>query len=140
MKYRGPGFFEKYISKDPQAYTLEDKHLLRDYMAKKGFITPRDVWLHNLCAILYLDMDAEGKWMTTLQDLMFPADATMFIFHAQHLYIAFCTPAEKDEEFILTDQGYNLFEGPTHNTFCAKTGDYVGDTYLCFHEFGPVSP
>jgi hypothetical protein len=29
MKYRGPGFFEKYFCKDPQAYTSEDKHLLR---------------------------------------------------------------------------------------------------------------
>ncbi|OBT39542.1 hypothetical protein VE00_10653 [Pseudogymnoascus sp. WSF 3629] len=140
MKYRGPGFFEKYFSKDPQAYASEDKHLLRDYMAKKGFITPRDVWLHNLRAILHVDMDADGKWMTRLPDLMFPADATMFIFHAQHSYITFCTPAEMDDEFILTDQCYNLFEGPTSNTFCAKTGDYIGNTYLCFHEFGPVSP
>lgn len=140
MKYRGPGFFEKYVSEDPQAYTSEDKHLLKDYMAEKGFATPRDVWLHNLRAILSLDMDAEGKWMTRLSDLMFPADATMFIFHAQHSYIAFCTPAKNDEEFILTDQGYNLFEGPTHNTFCVETGDYMGETYLCFHEFAPVSP
>jgi hypothetical protein len=61
MKYRGPGFFEKYFSKDPQAYTSEDKHLLRDYMADKGFTTPRDVWLHNLRAILHLNMDTEGK-------------------------------------------------------------------------------
>ncbi|KAH6669779.1 hypothetical protein B0J14DRAFT_671381 [Halenospora varia] len=140
MKYRGPGFFDKYFSEDLQAYTSEDKHLLRDYMAEKGFITPRDVWLHNLHAILHLDIDVEGKWTTRLPDLMFPADATMFIVHAQHLYIAFCTPIEKDDEFVLTDQGYNLFEGPTHNTFCVKTGDYIGDTYMCFHEFGPVSP
>jgi hypothetical protein len=62
-----------------------------------------------------------------------------FTLNAQHSYIAFCTPAEKDDEFILTDQCYNLFEGPTHNTFCAAIGDYMGDTYLCFHEFGPVS-
>ncbi|OBT57544.1 hypothetical protein VE04_02968 [Pseudogymnoascus sp. 24MN13] len=140
MKYRGPGFFEKYFSKNPQAYISEDKHLLRDYMAKKGFITPRDVWLHNLRAILNLDMDANGKWIERLPDLMFPADAAMFIFHATHSYITFCTPAEMSDEFILTDQCYNLFEGPTHNSFCAKTGDYIGDTYLCFHEFGPVSP
>lgn len=109
-------------------------------MAEKGFTTPRDVWLHNLRAILSLDMDAEGKWMTRLSDLMFPADAAMFIFHAEHSYIAFCTPEKNDEEFILTDQGYNLFEGPTHNTFCVETGDYMGETYLCFHEFAPVSP
>lgn len=139
MKYRGPGFFEKYLSKNPQEYISEDKHLLRDYMAKKGFITPRDVWLHNLRAILNLDMDANGKWIERLPDLMFPADASMFIFHAQHSYITFCTAAEMNDEFILTDQCYNLFEGPTHNTFCAKTGDYLGDTYLCFYEFGPIS-
>ena len=140
MKYRGPGYSAKYFSEDPQAYTSEDKHLLRDYMAENRFSTPRDVWLHNLRAILSLDMDAEGKWMTRLPGLMFPADAAMFVSHAQHSYIAFCTPAESDKEFILTDQCYNLFEGPTHNTFCVKTGDYLGDTNLCFHEFGPVSP
>jgi hypothetical protein len=78
--------------------------------------------------------------MTRLRDLMFPADTTLFIFYAQHSYMAFCTPAEKDDEFILTDQAYNLFKGPTHNTFCVETGDYVGDTYMCFHEFGPISP
>lgn len=141
MKYRGPTYFGKYVSEDaPQAYTSEDKHLLRDYMAKKGFLTPRDVWLHNLRAILHVDMDAEGKWRTRLPDLMFPADAEMFMFHEEHSYITFCTPTEMDDEFILTDQGYNLFEGPTHNTFCVKTGDYLGDTCLCFHEFAPVSP
>jgi hypothetical protein len=103
MKYRGPGFFEKYSSKNPQAYNSEDKYLLRDYMSKKGFITPRDVWLHNLRAILNLDMDANGRWIERLPDLMFPADATMFIFHAEHSYITFCTPAERNDEFILTD-------------------------------------
>lgn len=140
MKYRGPIYFGKYVSGDPQIYNSEDKHLLREYMAKKGFITPRDVWLHNLRAILHVDMDVEGKWRTRLPDLMFPADAEMFMFHEEHSYITFCTPAEMDDEFILTDQCYNLFEGPTNKTFSAQTGDYLGDSYLCFHEFGPVSP
>lgn len=78
--------------------------------------------------------------MTRLRDLMFPADAALFIFHAQHSYMVFCTPAEKDDEFILTDQAYNLFEGPTHNTFSVETGDYVRDTYLCFYEFWAYIP
>jgi hypothetical protein len=71
---------------------------------------------------------------------MFPANTALFIFHAQHSYIALCTPTEKDNEFILTNQAYNLFEGPTHNTFSVKTGDYVRGTYLYFHEFRPISP
>lgn len=140
MKYRGPGFYEKYFSEDPQTYNSEDKHLLRAYMADNGMARPRDVWLHNLRTILDLDMDAEGKWIIKLPELMFPADAEMFIFHARYSYMAFCTPAEKHDEFILVDQCYGLFEGPTHETFSAKTGEYLGNIYLCFHEFGPVSP
>jgi len=140
MKYRGPGFHEKYFSEDPQTYDLEDKHLLRAYMAENGMTRPRDVWLHNLHAILNLNMDAEGKWTTKLPELMFPVDAEMFIFHAQSFYMAFCTSAEKDDEFILTDKCYSIFEGPTNETFNAKTGEFLGNTYLPFHCFGPVSP
>ena len=140
MKYRGPGFYEKYFSEDPQTYDSEDKHLLRAYMVDNGMARPRDVWLHNLRTILDIDMDVEGKWITKLPELMFPADAGMFIFHAQSSYMAFCTPAKKHDEFILTDQCYNVFEGPTNETFSAKKGEYLGSTYLCYHEFGPVSP
>jgi hypothetical protein len=140
MKYRGPGFYKKYFSQDPQTYDSEDKHLLRAYMADKGMTMPGDVWLHNLRTILDLDMDAEGNWITKLPELMFPADAGMFIFHVQSSYMAFCTTAEKHNKFILTDQCYNLFEGPTNETFCAKTGKYRGNTYMCYHDFGPVSP
>ncbi|QKX53840.1 uncharacterized protein TRUGW13939_00920 [Talaromyces rugulosus] len=97
--------------------------VMKVYMADKGMTRPRDVWLHNLRTILDLDMDAEGNWITKLPEIMFPADAQMFIFHVQSSYMAFCTPADKHNEFILTDQCYNLFEGPINDTFCAKSGD-----------------
>lgn len=139
MKYRGPGYYQKYLG-DAQAYDSEDKHLLRMYMAEKGISRPRDVWLHNLRTILDLDMDAKGDWMSKLPGLMFPADAEGFIVHTQVSYTAFCTPAEQHDEFILSDNCYNVFEGPTHETFCAKTGEYLGNTYLSYHEFGPLSP
>jgi hypothetical protein len=62
----------------------------------------------------------------------------MFTFHVQSSYTTFCTPSEENDEFILTDQCYNVFEGP----FCetrSSTGDDLGPTYLCFHEFGPIT-
>ncbi|KAM0080465.1 hypothetical protein ACKRZS_007382 [Fusarium odoratissimum] len=124
MKYRGPGFYGKYRSGDQYSYTSEDRNLLRSYMAEKGFENPRDVWLHNLHAILDLEMDAEGKWMTKLPESS---------------YTAFCTPNEDDDEFILTDQCYNVFEGPIHEATSPLTGEDLGSTYLCFHEFGPIS-
>jgi hypothetical protein len=139
MKYRGPGFYGKYASKDLSGYRAEDKNLLRAYMAEKHFKSPRDVWLHNLRAILDLEMDPEGEWMTKLPEAMFPADAAMFTHHVQGSYMAFCTPSKADDEFILTDQCYNVFEGPIHETTSVVTGEYIGATYLCFHEFGPVS-
>jgi hypothetical protein len=39
MKYRGPGYYEKYFCGDPQIY----EHLLIAYIADKGFTRPRDV-------------------------------------------------------------------------------------------------
>jgi hypothetical protein len=37
MKYRGLGFYGKYLSGDQYSYRSEDKNLLRSYMAEKGF-------------------------------------------------------------------------------------------------------
>ncbi|KDN72260.1 hypothetical protein CSUB01_07911 [Colletotrichum sublineola] len=139
MKYRGPRFHDKYLSGDEKIYQWEDKNLLRAYMAQKGFRDPREVWLDNLSAILDLDMDAEGEWVEKLPTLMFPPDATMFMIHVQHSYMAFCTPSDKNVEFILTDQVYNIFEGPTCESYSVETRENLGSLYLCFHEFGPIS-
>ena len=140
MKYRGPGFYEKYFCEDPKTYDSEDKHLLRAYMCDNGIKRPRDVWLHNLRAILDIYMDTKGSWINELPKRIFPADASMFIFYAQYSYVAFCIPAEKCAEFIITDTYYNVFEGPSNKTFYSKTGDYLGNTYLCYHDFAPISP
>ncbi|KAK2016843.1 hypothetical protein LZ32DRAFT_635745 [Colletotrichum eremochloae] len=139
MKYRGPKFHDKYPSGNEKIYQWEDKNLLRDYMAHKGFRDPREVWLDNLSAILDLDMDAEGEWVEKLPTLMFSPDATMFILHVQHSYMAFCTPSDKNVEFILTDQVYNIFEGPTCESYSVETRENLGSLHMCFHEFGPIS-
>lgn len=140
MKYRGPGYFEKYRSAHLEEYASEDKYYLRVYMEEKGIKNPRDVWLANLLAILDLDMDATGEWMKKLPELMFPEDARMFIHHAQSSYMALCTPTARDDEFILTDACYNIYEGPTTVEWNPKTGSYSAGEFLDFHNFGPVSP
>jgi hypothetical protein len=140
MKYRGPVYCEKYFVGNSGEYESEDKHLVRAYMSKQGLSSPRDVWLHNLRALLDLNMDADGVWMTEIRRNMFPADANMFVIHAQSSYMAFCTPAEKNDDFLLTDGCYNVFEGPTRETFCSQTGKFLGPLCLPYHEFGPVSP
>ncbi|GJC90063.1 hypothetical protein ColLi_12901 [Colletotrichum liriopes] len=139
MKYRGPGFYDKYLSGDEKTYQAEDKNLLCAYMAQKGFRNPREVWLDNLRAILDLEMDAEGDWIEKLPTLMFPPDAAMFTVHVQMSYMAFCTPIDQNLEFILTDQVYNIFEGPIYESYSVETRENLGPMYLCFHEFGPIS-
>lgn len=140
MKYRGPGYFKKYCSARAEEYESEDKYSLMAYMADKGFKNPRDVWLRNLRAILEVDMDAVNNWIKLLPDLMFPEDAKMFILHAQASYMAFCTPAEGDDGFILTDNCYNIYEGPTDVEFCATSRTYTEGQYHNYHEFGLVTP
>jgi hypothetical protein len=139
MKYRGPGFYGKYASGDLSMYNWEDKNLLACYMVEKGFESPRDVWLHNLRAILEVEMDAEQQWEKTLPEVMFPPDAVMFARHVGSSYTAFCTPDELDDEFVLTDQCYNVMEGPMYETRSSTTGKDLGPTRQCFHEFGPIS-
>jgi hypothetical protein len=53
---------------------------------------------------------------------------------------AICTPSSPDEEFILTDNSYNIFEGP--NTFVrdGATGLVQPCHHAPLHMFAPVSP
>jgi hypothetical protein len=56
------------------------------------------------------------------------------------MYMAICTPPNPSDEFILTDNSYNIFEGP--NYFAANEGirEIQGTAYTPLHEFAPISP
>lgn len=130
LKYRGSGFHQRFCSESPHENDENDKSLLQEYMRKKGIQRPVDVWFQGIEAISECDMDAEGQWMAKIQDSMYPPDARWFINHTQQSYMAFCTPSADDEEFVLTDNSYNIFEGV--NSFL---GPWVN-----FHDFAPISP
>ncbi|RSL73642.1 hypothetical protein CEP54_000077 [Fusarium duplospermum] len=140
LKYRGSGFHRRFYHGDAESYNSNDKELLQDYMEKHDFESPLDVWFHNLEAIMTLEMDPEMKWIKELRKHMFPSDAIWFTMHVQSSYMAICTPANSDEEFILSDNTYNVFEGP--NTFIEDedTGERASSFHASFHEFAPVSP
>ncbi|RMJ18204.1 hypothetical protein CDV36_002169 [Fusarium kuroshium] len=140
LKYRGSCFHRRFYHGDVESYNSNDKELLQDYMEKHGFESPLDVWFHNLEAIMTLEMDAEMKWIEDLKKRMFPSDAMWFMAHVQCSYMAICTPANPDEEFVLSDNTYNIFEGP--NTFIEDedTGERAGSFHAPFHEFAPISP
>jgi hypothetical protein len=61
-----------------------------------------------------LRTDPEENWMQDLPKRMFLNDAIWFISHPQSMYMAVCTPSDPSDEFILTDDSYNVFEGPNY--------------------------
>ncbi|KAI1429150.1 hypothetical protein F5Y12DRAFT_539827 [Xylaria sp. FL1777] len=139
LKYRGSGFHQRFHHESLDQYNANDKVLLQEYMEKKGFKRPFDVWFHGLKTIMDLNMNTEN-WQHELAENMYLQDAAWFFMHTEMMYMAICTPSEAEAEFILTDNSYNVFEGP--NTFAKNpvTGEIMDTGWTSFHEFAPLSP
>ncbi|VUC35477.1 unnamed protein product [Clonostachys rosea] len=140
LKYRGSGFHRRFYHERASDYNENDRERLLEYMSQRGFSTPRDVWYHNIECIINLKMDVEGEWRKQLPRQMFSDDAFWFQTHVDVFYMALCTPNDMENEFILTDNCYNIFEGP--NTFMKdkNTGEEHGSYHGSFHEFATISP
>ncbi|KAL2841170.1 hypothetical protein BJY01DRAFT_257165 [Aspergillus pseudoustus] len=140
MKYRNGGMFERYNHDDAQAYDSDDRPRMLRYMAAKGFTKPRDVWFDNLRHMLDLKMDAQKTWRQTLRKQIYPDDAMMFELHLLHSYMAFCQPANVNEEFLLTENAFGIFEGPSTVNHDIFTGKKEAAAYMEYHNFAPMSP
>ncbi|KAK4060513.1 uncharacterized protein Triagg1_10740 [Trichoderma aggressivum f. europaeum] len=139
LTYRGEQFYRKYNVDGIEDYDDGDKELLQHYMAKHGFTKPIDVWLQSLEAIMDLDIDTEGCWKQHISKSIYFPIADQFIDHICDMYMAICTPVNPDEEFVLTDNCYNVCEGRTVAYFDASTGKHVSMGPR-FHNFAPISP
>ncbi|TGJ82138.1 hypothetical protein E0Z10_g6641 [Xylaria hypoxylon] len=139
LKYRGSTFHRRFYHETSDQYDANDKSRLRKYMEENSLKRPVDVWFHNLKTIINLNMNTEN-WKQELLEKMYGDDAQWFIMHSEMMYMAICTPSEAGGEFILTDNSYNVFEGP--NTFVQNptTGEFADDGWTSFHEFAPLSP
>lgn len=140
LKYRGSSFYQRFHHSDLESYNSIDKKLLQGYMEMRGFKTPLDVWFHNLETIMKLDLGTDSTWEGTIWDRMFHADADWLISHIDSFYLTICTPANPDEEFILSDNSYNIFEGPNMFMEDVDTGEQACSGHASFHEFAPLSP
>ncbi|KAL2815140.1 hypothetical protein BJX63DRAFT_442138 [Aspergillus granulosus] len=140
MKYRNRNMFERYNHDDPQDYDSNDRPRMLRYMEAKGFTKPRDVWFDNLRQILDLEMDAKKTWRHTLHAQVYPDDALMFESHLLHSYMTFCQPGNAEEEFLLTENAFSIFEGPSTVRNDILTGEEEVLAYTEYHNFAPVSP
>ena len=140
LKYRGLDFHQRFNHETVATYDSNDNEHVREYMSEKLYDRPLNVWLDNIKAIIDADRDTELGWGNDLPRRMYPDDAMWFFSHAQTYFMSICTPADPTDEFVLTDNSYNVFEGP--NTFMRSkdTGDVEGSAHAPLHMFAPVSP
>ncbi|KAF9891410.1 hypothetical protein FE257_004266 [Aspergillus nanangensis] len=140
MKYRNAGMFDRYNHDHVDSYDSDDREQMLQYMESKGFSKPRDVWFHNLLQLLNVEMDAKKSWIGTLETRMYPYDAMMFELHLRYSFMAFCTPQSSEEEFLLTQNAYSIFEGPSTITLDPRTVKIEPVVYTEYHNFAPISP
>ncbi|KAL2785913.1 hypothetical protein BJX66DRAFT_47976 [Aspergillus keveii] len=140
MKYRNGGMFERYNHNDAQDYDSDDRPRMLRYMAAKGFTKPRDVWFDNLRHMLDLEMDPQKNWRLTLRAQIYPDDAAMFELHLLHSYMTFCQTTNPEEEFLLTENAFGIFEGPSSEHHDILTGKKQAVVYTEYHNFAPLAP
>ncbi|KAJ4862291.1 hypothetical protein T069G_03245 [Trichoderma breve] len=140
MKYRGPAFYGRYNHETASDYDANDRERMLEYMQKKGFERPIDVWFDNIKTIIELDMDDELNWISELPERMYPDDAKWAIMHCQSFFMAICTPSNAQDEFLLTDNCYHVSEGVFQCSVSLETGESKVGAWTNFHEFAPISP
>lgn len=140
MKYRGSRFYRRYCHEKADDYNSDDRERMLKYMKEKGIIRPIDVWFDNIRVILDMKMDHQMEWMDKLRKRIYPDDAEWCINNIQGFYMAFVTPNKKDEEFLLTQNAYSIFEGASALKQSEETGKLEVSAYTEFHIFAPIAP
>ncbi|KAJ5368273.1 uncharacterized protein N7496_008033 [Penicillium cataractarum] len=140
MKYRNSGMFDRYDHDDIDGYQADDRMRMLDYMRARNFEKPREVWFDNLRQFLDLEMDPAKSWTKTLKTRVYPDDAKMMELHITGSFIAFCEPLSSGDEFLLTQNAFCIFEGPSTGTFNPLTQKMECNVYNEYHNFAPLSP
>ena len=147
MRYRSHKFWSKYTGTIDN-YEFNDRDMLIAFLKERSITDLRQVWLLNLEVILRTEIDADKEWLEIIGREMFPADANMYVFHMSESYVAFCEPESPEDEFIITDNGFGIFEGPVifdtanlKSTGADGSPPQLGDpAYTEFHKLAPLSP
>lgn len=159
MLYRRPLFWKKY-SFTAENYQLVDRDRVLQFMRKRGFTRPIQVWLHNLKTILDTPIDPKDEWENSILETCFIDDGKWFIQHMNDFFTTFVQPENPENEFIVTDTSFGIHEGPTDTplveggtpeagnnleysfeTLQQACGSQVAPAYYTvFHTMAPFSP
>jgi hypothetical protein len=133
MLYRSGIFRDKYYT-NIEDYQGSDKPQIVDFMQKKGFKTLKQVWAHHLRIILDTRIDVGGSWKNIVREEMAPDNATHYIERITHCFLSVVQPESDDDEFILTENGFAIFEGN------ASWNAPTGYQFYVYHCLAPIAP
>ncbi|KAI5796703.1 hypothetical protein FPQ18DRAFT_386277 [Pyronema domesticum] len=139
MKYRHSLYWRKY-AQEVTAYKEIDKPQIIAYMQRNNMSQLSEVWLRTMQVILDTEIDPEGSWQRTLMRDAFVLDAVAYIYHMTQFYLTLCEPSNADDEFVITDNGFGIHEGPTFITRNIQTGEEEAGSYTEYHLLAPLSP
>ncbi|XP_014551112.1 hypothetical protein COCVIDRAFT_43798, partial [Bipolaris victoriae FI3] len=140
MKYRSPIFFHRFNHQTAEDYNSDDKEEFLEYMLANDFQSPLEVWLDNLTKMIDIPMDPDCHWIQELRGTIYPPDADWFISNFQSMYMAFVTPSDPQEEFILTQNAFSIHEGPVSYSVDRFTGEKKEKAYTEFHLLTIITP
>ncbi|KPI43225.1 uncharacterized protein AB675_7168 [Cyphellophora attinorum] len=127
MTYRSRKFHQRFSHQQPE-YTSNDREQLLEYMRSKGFSSPREVWLEAIRAFIEVDL-TQGvlEGVDWLMGRAYPPDVQWLRKNMITTYLCFCTPEDADDEFLLPQNAYGVYEGPTYH-----------ENWLDWHTFFPI--
>jgi hypothetical protein len=140
MKYRSPIFFKRFNHQTAEEYDSDDRATFLKYMQAKRFKKPLDVWFDNLTKVIDAPMDPDGRWIMTLRETIYPPDALWLFMMFRSMHLAFVTPSDPEEEFILTENAFSIHEGPTSYSTNRVTGKQTIKVYTEYHMLSIISP
>ncbi|MCJ1406564.1 hypothetical protein MMC19_000630 [Ptychographa xylographoides] len=140
MRYRKDNIKADHEGETMEDYLGPDKEELAKYIRKRGFKRPLDVWLDNLRAFAEIRIESTTEnWKTELMKKAYPSHAQLFIIHLDSFYLAFCTPAHSEDEFLMTENGFGVLEGPV-TMFTDLITKQTRGVYTEYHTFAHISP
>ncbi|EMD63735.1 hypothetical protein COCSADRAFT_358271 [Bipolaris sorokiniana ND90Pr] len=86
------------------------------------------------------DMYNDCHWIEELRETIYPPDADWFVANIRSMYMAFVTPSDPQEEFILTENAFSIHEGPVSYSVDRFTGEEKQIAYTEFHLLTVISP
>ncbi|OJD33868.1 uncharacterized protein BKCO1_2700091 [Diplodia corticola] len=140
MRYRGSNQHKRFFDKDIDSYNAKDKGSLLQHMRERGFEKPIEVWLDNIKTMAEVKIDKEGTWFAEILQRIYHRDADWAFVNMQAMYLAFCTPSNPDDEFLLTENAHDIFEGPVSFTLDPLTGEKNTTACTEYHNFSAISP